>query len=1489
MLPEEMVHQDCNVLFPGPEGNSLAGLSGQLSPIAAAGGSSRASLTFFPDDLQARCQYLTVSAGRPLHALLDVAAAGFLESEDSNGATLEATPGARDRHKHRDPITGLTDSWQRTGDPELLPRQGSTGQGRSGRFSRDASDAGTQPAERSLSHREAQSLSGRSSTPSSLPAFLATSEESRPRRAEKTRTESQVIVRAVDSTASETSPAQASDFGAFRIVRKGDTRKALKVNCAWGGQAEQGRDYLSPVTSLTFKPGQTSLAIEIAPLSDRVREASEDVTLTLLPGRRYTRGLSFTDAVTIKDVDPAKLAVSLWRRHQNPILVCRSLRRSGFRSEEIAAIFSDHLKAASIADLAKGLWDQGDAIAPVDLVRLLRKQQATPSRIALALEQVGLNAEQIVDGLRLGLSSPSGRPLPFLAIAKTTQQLPSLRSAGQLAKALWNAGATPTEVARSLDGIGRSTAQIARALFGGITKPNGERLAYSEIAEALYHSQVEPVAAGVLVDQLWALGASAEQIGQSMDLLGFDLGSLIRAVRAGSGGEGSPPRSFSTAALAAWNSGDGLDTRQLVGLLADAGATPSEIGPAIQAIGFGAGVIADAIDDGPVDFAYSDVAQALWNSGLGLDARELAGLLWNEGATQAEIGQAMGALGLGLEVIADAMDDGLVDFNYIDVTLALWNSGLALDTRVLAGLLWNEGAAQADLGQAIQYLGFGLTIIADAMAAGPIDFNAIDVGLALWNSGLNPDARQVTGALWDSGFTQQDIGQALAHLGYGLSGIADALDDGPVDFNYSDVALALWNSGLSLDTRILAGVLWNEGAIQGDIGNAIRVLGYGLETIADAIDDGPIDFNYIDVTLALWNSGLSLDTRDLAGLLWNEGATQEAIGQAIKFLGFDLATIADAMDEGPIDFNFIDVALALWNSGHDFDTRVLAELLWNEGASQEEIGQAFRFLGHGLDLIADAMANGPIAFNEIDIGLALWNSGYAVSGSQIASVLWNVGFDQGEIGQSLRSLGFNAGQVGYAIYHAPGIGFNYVDVARGVWDSGLSVSDQDIADIVSSLGGGVGDVFDAVMEIGAGRLRAIFLSTRAFFIGVADGVQDIGDFIAQEAENLVDEIKTVIPEEIVDITLLPITIPTAIVNSVVEAIQSGDIGAIADGLKRIPVLGTAVGVIEGVVNAINGDEKEVLISAIDSALAFYGGSNIITPAMVEFIVDIFWALKDDDYQGAIAATLENLGINRRVADVFVSVSWAAALDPDWKTVIKAGLSRVGFPNAEDLINIAWSLIEDDVTAVLKGAMNYLGADQLNLDRKKINLIAELAMAIQDNNPGKIANLLVAYSGGNEMLALANRLRDDLPANDRLAVQQALELIGVAQAADWMEVIWAVKENDLPKALTTMLRIGDFARGNEWVAIITHLNNGDYAAALGLAFDLAGFEDGVSLAHAFEAVRNSDFFRAFQESLNLVEDGGKDLARAFEDLRNSDIAGFVQSIVKASPLLLRLAI
>ncbi|MBD1999325.1 hypothetical protein H6G00_22380 [Leptolyngbya sp. FACHB-541] len=1149
---------------------------------------------------------------------------------------------------------------------------------------------------------------------------------------------------------------------------------------------------------------------------------------------------------------------------------------------------------------ASALWNSEYNLDARKLADLLWDEGSSPTEIGQAMKHVGISLEDIADGVKRGITKSDGTGLNDTDVAIALWNSGYSLDARKLADLLWDQGANPIEIGQAMKYLNLSLDTIADSVRWGVTKADGTNLAYHQVAEALWnsgYSGADGLDSRKLADLLWDNNASQEQIGQAFNYLGLSLEILTDAVKWGITQTDGTNLNYIDAAIAVWNSGYGLDTRKLADLLWDGGASQQQIGQIFEYFNWDLETIADAIDDGITNsdgtkLNYIDTALALWDSGYSLDTRVLAGLLWNEGASQGDIGQAIKYLGYDLATIADAMVDGPIDFNYTDTALALWDSGYSLDTRVLAGLLWNEGASQGNIGQAIKYLGYDLATIADAMVDGPIDFNYIDTALALWNSGYSLDTRVLAGLLWNEGASQGNIGQAIRNLGYDLATIADAMVDGPIDFNYIDTALALWNSGYSLDTRVLAGLLWNEGASQGNIGQAIRNLGYDLATIADAMDDGPIDFNYIDTALALWNSGHSLDTRVLAGLLWNEGASQGNIGQAIKYLGYDLATIADAMVDGPIDFNYIDTALALWNSGHSLDTRVLAGLLWNEGASQGNIGQAIRNLGYDLATIADAMVDGPTDFNYIDTALALWNSGHSITGGQLAALLWNEGASQGNMGQAMRALGFTNENIGYAVKNAPGIGFNYSDVARAVWDSGNAVSDFTIADIVKSLGGGYGDIVGALKEIGATDFRANFLAARASFISVVNKLFDKVEEVADKVEDVVSDIENSIPDnKVIDIVLLPYTLPAAVVVNTVEAVKQGDIEVIVDGLKKIPVLGTAVGVIDGVIKAAQGDEKGILEESINSALAFYGATNVITPAMVEFAVDVFWELKDSDYQGAISESLENLGMQKTVADLFVTVAWSMAADNNWESAINAALSKVGFNNANSFVDIAWDIIDQNYKEALKTGLELIGFTNLGINQAKADAFLNLTVAIRDGKPNQAADILIALSGNNQLVIQSSwvrDLKDGNLANDRQALQLGLSNLGFRDATQWVNTVWAVKEGKYLDALSTVMTLGRFTDGQTWVKIIDNLQKENYEEALSTAFKLADFPDGESLADAVLAVKEGDYITAFYESLNLVE-GGQDLADAFKYLVKFDLQEFVTSMVSAAPLLLRVLV
>ncbi|NBD16169.1 MAG: hypothetical protein GVY04_08470 [Cyanobacteria bacterium] len=161
-------------------------------------------------------------------------------------------------------------------------------------------------------------------------------------------------------------------------------------------------------------------------------------------------------------------------------------------------------------------------------------------------------------------------------------------------------------------------------------------------------------------------------------------------------------------------------------------------------------------------------------------------------------------------------------------------------------------------------------------------------------------------------------------------------------------------------------------------------------------DPDNTESNYIDVAIAFWNSGHDIEARQLADLLWDEGATQQEMGQAMKYLGLSLETIADAVDDGVTQsdgtgLNYIDVAITLWNSGHDIEARQLDDLLWDEGATQQEMGQAMEYLGLSLETIADAVDDGVTqsdgtGLNYIDVAIALWNSGHEINATQLAGL-----------------------------------------------------------------------------------------------------------------------------------------------------------------------------------------------------------------------------------------------------------------------------------------------------------------------------------------------------------------------------------------------------------------------------------------------------------------------------------------------------------------------
>ena len=1077
-----------------------------------------------------------------------------------------------------------------------------------------------------------------------------------------------------------------------------------------------------------------------------------------------------------------------------------------------------------------------------------------------------------------------------------------------LAKILQKEGASVEQIAQTLNSsLGFKLEIIADAL------DNGTTFNYSDIAKGLWNSGHQ-IDARKLADLLWDEGATEIEIGKALKHVGSDLSTIADALDDGITKSDGTGLNYNSVATGLWNSGHQIDARKLADLLWDEGATQAEIGQALNNVGLDLATIADALDDGitksdGTGLNYNSVATGLWNSGHAVSTRKLADLLWDEGATQAEIGKALKYLGFGLPTIADALDDGVTTsngngLNYTGIATGLWNSGHKFDSRKLADLLWDEGASTTQIGQAFKYLGFGLPTIADALDDGVTlkngtGLNYASIATGLWKSGHKIGSRKLADLLWDEGATQAEIGKSLKHLGFSLTTIADAVDDGVTKsdgkgLNYNSVATALWKSGHKITTRQLADLLWDEGATQAEIGKALKYLGFGLTTIADAVDDGVTKsdgkgLNYSSVATALWNSGHKIDARKIAKLLWNEGASAGQIGGAIKNLGFGLTTIADALDDG-VGVNYTTVAKGLWNSGHKITTRKIADLLWDEGASLSQIGQAINHgLGYGLGTIGDALKYGVTksdgkGLSYTQVAMGLWNSGLSVSTRDIARGLQNLGASTVDNARALHyGIGSNLRTIADAL--DDGATYSYGQIADGLWNSGHGLNSGDLANLLRHEGAGYWTTVGALKSTaGHSHWGAIGIVTKSavsdFFNDTAKQVRTIGN----KVENFYEDYKS---------TLGVSKVLDKAVNTVenistdIEKLGTDDV---VDILKRVPVVGTAVGAVEGIVNAIQGDEKAVLKSSIDSALAFYGGSNLITPKMVDFVVDVFWELKDSDYKGAISESLNNLGVSKTVSELFVSVAWAMEKG-NWENAVDAALSTIGFDNAQEFVDIAWDVIDKNYKGALEAGLELVGLDSLNIDQAKADTFIKIAGAVKDGNYNQVADHLIALAGNDAQKYINSDwikdLRDENVAKARQAIEQGLSELGFNKVTQWADTIWAVKDGQYLDALSDVLTLGQFKDAQEWLNIIDDLKAGNYLEALTTGFNLADFEDGKSLAEAAIAVKEGNLIEAFYESFDLIE-GGSDLKDAFRALKEFDLQDFITSMIDALPLLIKFA-
>ena len=343
-----------------------------------------------------------------------------------------------------------------------------------------------------------------------------------------------------------------------------------------------------------------------------------------------------------------------------------------------------------------------------------------------------------------------------------------------------------------------------------------------------------------------------------------------------------------------------------------------------------------------------------------------------------------------------------------------------------------------------------------------------------------------------------------------------------------------------------------------------------------------------------------------------------------------------------------------------------------------------------------------------------------------------------------------------------------------------------------------------------------------------------------------------------------------------------DVAAILNVLKQIPVVGTVVSGLEGLYYLAQGDWQNVLTSAINAALGFYGASSVVKPDLVKLFVDVAWELKDRDYKGAVAAALSNFNVERRVADTFVNAAWAMK-DGDWKSVLGAGLSGAGFDNADKFVNMAWGAIEGDYKKALSTSLEVAGLDKLGLNQAKADAFVNSALALRDNQTSQVADQLLSVAGTHANSAWVQDLKDTNPNNDRAALSQGLSAVGFQNVEQWVDMAWDIKDRQYLDALSTGFSLGGFTEGKDWVDMARNLQEKKYLDALSTGFKVAGFKKGENLAKAAMALREGNLINAFYEGLSLVNGVGE-LVDAFKYLKDGNAKEGVPLMIQAAPKL-----
>jgi hypothetical protein len=357
-----------------------------------------------------------------------------------------------------------------------------------------------------------------------------------------------------------------------------------------------------------------------------------------------------------------------------------------------------------------------------------------------------------------------------------------------------------------------------------------------------------------------------------------------------------------------------------------------------------------------------------------------------------------------------------------------------------------------------------------------------------------------------------------------------------------------------------------------------------------------------------------------------------------------------------------------------------------------------------------------------------------------------------------------------------------------------------------------------------------------------------------------------------------------------------DIGAVLDALKKIPVVGTVVNGIEGLIALVQGDWKKVAKSGVNGVLKIIPGGTAVPEKVVNILIDVGWGIISKDYKTALKDVLKELEVKDKVANTFVEVAWAMK-DGDWKGILGAGLSGAGLSNADKFVDIAWGVKEGGYTKALTAGLEVAGLDKLGIDKAKADAFVASALALRDNNQsGLVADKLLSVGGANkqqlENSSWVQALKDTNPNNDRAAVTQGLSAVGFKNVDQWVNMAWDVKDKNYLNAVSTGFSLAGFTQGKDWVDMAWKLQekNPDYLGLLSTGFSIAGFTEGEHLAKAAIHLRKGDYPDAFFEGMYMVPGVG-DLVNAFKAVGDGDFKGVANSLAKVAtnPQLLSLLV